>query len=355
MKKQIIVAMGLSLLLTSACGGGGGSYSTADYKSAGGGDHLSNSMIATESMVDSYDGSFDGDYAEAPSEPLEEVNPALQKRKLITTMNMDVETKAFDELLPWIEHRVTEVGGYIESMDVYNGSSYGSDQPVRNASMTLRIPAANLSGFVEEMQEKSNIVRQNTSVEDVTLSYVDAEARRDTYRAEQKSLLSILEDAETIEEVLAVRSQLTDVNYQLESAERQIRSYDNRINFDTIHLSVDEVETLTPVEEPTVVSRIVEGFGDNLHAVCDWVVDVFVWLVTHIPQIVLLVIIVTIVLFVRQAMKPYMDKHKKAKAKQAKKNPGTYAFTNNGVGYGAGEAQQSEEKKTEVIADKEES
>lgn len=45
-------------------------------------------------------------------------------RKLIRTVSMDVETTEYDDLLAMIEGEVERLGGYIESMDAYNGSRY---------------------------------------------------------------------------------------------------------------------------------------------------------------------------------------------------------------------------------------
>ena len=45
-------------------------------------------------------------------------------RKLITTATIDVETKEFDKLYNDIEAYVKSAGGYLESINTYNGSRY---------------------------------------------------------------------------------------------------------------------------------------------------------------------------------------------------------------------------------------
>ena len=72
-----------------------------------------------------------------------------------------------------IEKRITELGGYIENMESYNGSAYSDFRSSRNSSMTVRIPAGQLNVFLSEVSEISNVVRRTENVQDVTLEYVD--------------------------------------------------------------------------------------------------------------------------------------------------------------------------------------
>ena len=63
------------------------------------------------------------------------------------------------------------------------------------------------------------------------MDYKDEEIldRREALKAEQKSLMDMLEHADTVEAIITIQSRLTDVRYELESYESQLRVYDNRI------------------------------------------------------------------------------------------------------------------------------
>lgn len=101
---------------------------------------------------------------------------ALKDRKLIKTVDMSVETKEFDSLMASLERKVEELGGYIESLEVYNGRMYSYDSTSRDASLTLRIPQNKLTDFLNEVSEISNVIHRSERVEDVTLTYVDMES-----------------------------------------------------------------------------------------------------------------------------------------------------------------------------------
>lgn len=292
-----------ALLVLAGCGGASRSDSaykeaSTEYAAAGAYSNALYDMDAapTEEWAEAEESGGELSQADQVGE-----TAAQTSRKLITTMRMSAETTAFDELVAWVEQRVAGLGGYIESEDIYNGSSYNGRSRTRSASMTLRIPAQGLAGFVENLTEQSNITSQNRSVEDVTLSYVDMQSKRSALLKEEETLLKFMDQAETIDDLISIESRLTDVRYQLESAESQLRTYDNRINYSTVYLNIDEVQIYTPVEEETVGQRIVNGFRDSCESVADGLTDLFVWLVTHIPQLVVLVVLIVIVVLIWRA------------------------------------------------------
>ncbi len=293
------------------CGSGNSAKEGAYY---GGGDYdsepmaMAESAYATDSLYDSK--AYDGDYEEAyedieapvePSEPVKAETPADTSRKLITTMYISAETEDMDGLLARVDSKVTALGGYIENSDIQNGSyrTYGDKKrSYRNASLTIRIPAAALSGFVSDFQEHSNITSQSKNVEDVTLTYADLNSHKKMLKAEEDRLLAFMEQAESVEDMLTVEERLTDVQYQIDSMESQLRTYDNKINYSTVHLSIEEVIEYTVIEEEeekTMWQEIREGFAENLESVIDGLRSFFVWLVTHIPQLVIWAVVIFVI------------------------------------------------------------
>ncbi|MGN0166718.1 MAG: DUF4349 domain-containing protein [Acetatifactor sp.] len=267
-------------------------------------------------------GSYYGkDAGESPEEAVSDGTEGAEaavyadNRKLIKTVDMSVETKEFDTLMETLEARVQELGGYIENLDTYNGSVYSGYRSSRNASMTLRIPQDRLEEFLKTISDICNVIRRSDSVEDVTLTYVDLESHRDALKTEQSRLLELLEQAESMEDILVIEERLTNIRYQLESMESSLRTIDNQVNFSTIYLSVSEVKELTPVEEKTTGQRIAEGFVESLKDVGNGAVEVFVWVVVNLPHLVVwAAVIALIVLLFRKC------RRKKKAQKEAAKN-----------------------------------
>lgn len=267
------------------------SYSYANGTESAPGALADNGMAVTEEGAIEYEVA-----AEEPLEMKEEsasqtdadsVSAPVTERKLIKTVEMDVETQSFDELLEAIQSQVTELDGYIENMNTYNGSAYSGYRGNRDANLTIRIPKENLDGFLNTVSGISNVVRRNESVKDITLTYVDLESHRDALKTEQSRLLELLEKAETVEDIITIEQRLSDVRYQLESMESQLRTYDNQVEYSTVYLYIGEVEVLTPVEEETVGERISSGFMESLDNIGEGFVEFGIWFVIHIPYLVL--------------------------------------------------------------------
>ncbi len=248
----------------------------------------------------------------------ESVNIISDSRKLVTTVNLELETKEFEQTMSGIEGKVQELGGYIESMDTYNGSSYTGGRSARYSDMKIRIPAPRLREFMNTVSSAGNIIRRNDSVEDVTLSYVDMESRRDTLRTEQSRLLEFLDKADSVETVIALEERLSEVRYQLESMESRLRTLDNLVEYSTVSLNITEVRELTPVEEQTVWERIGSGISENVSDILNGVEEVFVWFVVQIPYFAIWAVILLAVIW--QLRKCWRKRHKKTKDNQNNPN-----------------------------------
>ncbi len=329
MKRERILKLAGGLLATSllltACGGG--SDATSSYEATASNSYKGYDSYETAAAESAYyDGDWGTEYETYDSTGSTAETPEVvdTSRKLIKTVNLDVETKEFDALLTGIEDRVGELGGYIESSDINNGSRYyySDYRSSRSAHLTIRIPQKSLDAFVTEISEGAYVTYKSSSVQDVTLEYVDVESRKAALETEQERLLQLLEQAYSMEDILTIEDRLTNIRYQLESQERQLRSYDNKVDYSTVYLDVDEVIEYTPVEEeePTTWQRIHDGFLESIETVWTGIVNFVVWFIVKLPFLVIWGLIVFLIVFiiVRANSKSEKAQARRA-AKQAKK------------------------------------
>ena len=219
---------------------------------------------------------------------------SANNRKMITTVNMSVETENFTDLVNTVENKVKELNGYMESYETgyQYGYCYNSDENMQYARLTVRIPADNMDGFITTVEDNANIISRSESTEDVTLSYVDTESRKKALETEYDSLLELLAKAENVDSIIALQTRLSDVRYEIESLESQLRTYDNKVNYSTIYLYIDEVSHITPVitKEKTTWDKIGTGLSENLYAIGQWFVNSFITFIVILPYIGILAI-----------------------------------------------------------------
>lgn len=258
-------------------------------------------------------------------------NATTTNRKLIRSASLSVETKEFDELLVNLDNKIKELGGYVESMNGNYGSVYSNYRTSKSANMTVRIPSAKLDEFINSIGSTANITNRSESVTDVTLDYVDMESHKKMLIEEQNRLLEFLDQAETVEEIISLEDRLTNVKYQIDSMESQLRTYDNKVDYSTLNISITEVIDYTPVVEEvelTPLERMKEGFMDSLTSIGIGFREFGIWFVVHLPYIVLLAIIAVIALIVikivnkknaakREAYKAAKQKREEEEAKNS--------------------------------------
>lgn len=249
----------------------------------------------------------------------ESVSNLPENRKLIQTVSMHAETENLDTVLQQVDERIAQLGGYVESSNVQNGSAY-SGKRYRSANITVRIPAKDLESFIDKVGEISNIVSSQKNVEDVTLSYVATESRMKALQAEETRLLELMTKAETLDDLLTVEKRLTDVRTELEQVTSALKVLDNQVDYATIYLSIEEVKEYTDITEPdSVWERIGQGFKKNLQGVGNFLVELFVFVVVSLPYMALIAVIpVGIILIVRIQKRKKMKKIKMEEQKDTK-------------------------------------
>lgn len=302
MKKKllsILITLALILGLFTACGGSS-SAPAMDYAVQ----EEAMEMEAPAAMDNSLTTKGSGGSSALP-----------EGRKWVITVNMYAETNDLDAMTAELDKRIASLGGYVEDQRIYNGSTY-ANRRYRNANLTIRIPAADVDKFTQEVAGIANVVSKETSRDDITLKYVDTESRLTALRVEEERLLELLEKAETMADLLEIEARLTDVRYELENYGSRLRLYDNQVDYATIYLDIEEVQEYTPVAEPTFWERITGSFSDSLKDLWESLQDLAVFLVSASPFLVVYGgIAVVIILIVKKFRKPNRVKKEKKAAK----------------------------------------
>lgn len=324
MKKKVISGLLISIIMSTVLAGCGSSSKSSEAATDAGSYYMESDdfYMNSASKVDmSEESALDYDMDDVDEGAGAEIISETPKdsRKLIKNVSADVETEQFDDFMAQIESKTKALGGYIESNYTYNGRNY-HDQELKNANLVIRIPAANLDEFMSNVAEKSNVINKNETVRDVTLQYVDLETHKKTLKAEQNRLLEMMNQTESIEEMIMIESRLSEVSYELESQEEQIRALDNQINYSTISLDVNEVKKYTPAKEQSFWQKIGDGFSENFVDVVNGIVAFIIWFITSIPHLVVWgLIILGIVKCISKTIADYKERKARGIDKKTQK------------------------------------
>ena len=247
MKKRIwmvILALVIALMMAGCSSGSGDS---AGAESSGGftSDYMEN---ATESWEES------GNESVAPAEGALPGERVETNRKLVRTADMTLETQDFESTLEGVRSLVAQMGGYLERSEVYSEMEFS-----RTAELTARVPADSYAQTSEALAALGHVTRSMETADDVTDEYYDLQAELDALHVQQDRLLALMEQAASVEDLMALEEELTQVRYRINERTSALKHYDGLVDYATFHLSIQEVVEITE-------SDPVETFGQRVQA-----------------------------------------------------------------------------------------
>lgn len=216
----------------------------------------------SESVYDEAALQGDVDYEDVPD------SAEVPQRKIVRHANLSLETMAFDEAVAGIQEMVTHSGGYVEQQSVDGKSINHTGYYERYASINARIPAEKLDDVLAQVGDLCNVTSKSESVDDISESYYDSQARLKTLQMQEERLLEILSKAAKLEEVISLERALSDTRYEIEAITAALKRMDSQVTYSYLNLELREVvEYQEKVAKPATFSdrfsQSLARSGDN--------------------------------------------------------------------------------------------
>ena len=285
MGTRLLPVLLCALLTLTACGGGSNSAASRP---------ADNNMVSTDSAPQApaegeYGWALDGADTGMPEPSPEESGGGLPAGvKIIYTADVDLETKEFDQASQALDEAVKELGGWFESRSLYQGGSY------RRLSCTIRVPAEQFEPLLERAGEAAHMVSRDAYSEDVSEAYYDSEARLTTQRTKLERLQTLLAQAATMEDIIALESALSETELQIEYLTGSLRRYDSLVGYSTVNLQLREVYRLSTDEETpmTFGERLGSAFSTGLQRGMDNLEELVIGLAANWMTLLLLAAVI---------------------------------------------------------------
>ena len=173
-------------------------------------------------------------------------------RKLIKNGSISIVVDDVAETRTQILQTVKNLHGYISNESQNNSASH------LQYDYTIRVPAAKfdslqlkLEGLAERVESK------NISTEDVTEQFMDLGARLKTKQELETRYREILKQARTVEEILAIETQIGNVRAEIESMEGRLNYLSSQVAYSTMNATtIQELQA-----DYGFFSQLVSAFG----------------------------------------------------------------------------------------------
>ncbi len=205
-----------------------------------------------------------------------------EKAMIARTASINVDVKNLEEFDKDLISKVDSYGGHVVSSEIekyeydYETSRYGR--------YSVKVPADKLDDFLNIVDGKGTITDRNISAEDVSLDYVDVDAHLNALKMEKDELSRLLEETQSVSEVIEVKEALTNVQSQLDSYEAQMKILKNRIAYSEVSITAHENRN---VEHPLRKAFEI-NFKEELINGIESAVTILVGLITAIPAIAII-------------------------------------------------------------------
>ncbi|ATW24296.1 DUF4349 domain-containing protein [Candidatus Formimonas warabiya] len=222
------------------------------------------------------------------------------ERKIIQNAEIKLRVEDLDAVCDRIKNKTIELEGYPNDYTVVTNENQS------NASLSLKVPSTNYAQLLDFIvkQGKADFKREYTN--DVTLEYIDLDARVKVLKTEEDSLLTILNKAEKIDDILKIKAQITATRQERESLEGQLKALHNSIEYATILVTLYQPansEINVNVENLNIFSRCGRALVYGFNSLTGAIGSVMVWFFTALPALALLTLILLGVLLVRKNRK----------------------------------------------------
>jgi hypothetical protein len=201
----------------------------------------------------------------------------LDDRKLIKTGTVEVESGDVDKLLGQLEGVVTAQQGMIDSEDVHTDD----DGDAKSATIVVRVPVDRFETAIDDIAGLGELVRKQTSSEDVTRQVANVNARVASAQRAIAQLQVLFDRAERLRDVIRLESELAQRQADLESLQAQQSALARQTALSTIHVLITRTE-----DEQATGDGDQAGFVDGLDSGWSGLVA-FVRATVHVVGLVL--------------------------------------------------------------------
>ena len=260
---------------------------SASLKKSVGGSYGMSRMYAANEM--SLDSASNNSYADS-----------IDDRKIIRTVNISAETTDFDNSIELLKKQVASFSGIIDSSYIDNGNKTSINYK-KNASFNLRIPTNSADKFFSLVGNSLNVTFEQEDLQDVTDNYDDTMQRKQTLTTEQTKLNELLAKAKNVDEIIKIEEKISSNSEELANIDRKLKRLDKQIDYTTFNISITEVVVLSEIKlqnNEVTKDTLISGIKTNFEKTKQFVINIGVYLFTHLPAIALVVITAIIALLI---------------------------------------------------------
>lgn len=135
------------------------------------------------------------------------------------------------------------------------------------STMTVQVPAAVLDSFIAEVSSLGTVESVSVNAQDVTTQVVDLDARIQVLQTSIDRMAVLLAQAEQIDDLLAIETQLSSRQAELDSLTAQRAWLGDQVAMSSVTISLAPTTTLTDIDAAGFLSGLRSGWAAFVSAI----------------------------------------------------------------------------------------
>jgi hypothetical protein len=177
---------------------------------------------------------------ERSAQQVPSANEPAPFRRVIRTGQIAIEVEKFDAAARRLLSIAEAAGGFVAD------SSYADEGGTPRGTFVLRVPAARFGEVIRQVEGLGTVQRRQISGQDVTEEYIDLEARVRNLERQEARLLTFMDRATKIPDLMAIENEVARVRGEIERFTGRLRFLANRVDLATIQAEVSQKPKKAP-------------------------------------------------------------------------------------------------------------
>lgn len=172
------------------------------------------------------------------------------------TVTIEVDEGQFSAAYERVVEAARRLGGSVTA-----STSTSDDDGRTSGSITVRVPVESYEDLLVGVGRIGDVRERDIRSQDVTGEVVDLQARLRHLRAQERFYLELLEDADSVQDAIAVQQQVDGIQQRLEQLQGRLDVLEDRAAYSTLTVELVEagaepVVALGSDEEPTLAAYL---------------------------------------------------------------------------------------------------
>ena len=180
---------------------------------------------------------------------------ADEQRQVIRTAYVTLRVDDVGASLDQVRDLVAATSGIISS------ESSGTDGSDARATITAQVPADQLENFLDDVGALGSVDSLDVNAQDVTLQVVDLDARIAVLETSIERLTALLIEADRVEDLVAVESELSRRQADLDSLQSQRTWLSEQVALSSVTVTLTPRTHIADVEVPGFLSGLQSGWS----------------------------------------------------------------------------------------------